>query len=64
MVNTGGPLDSGGQERGEPAGAPDGLTPERLAELRCWVAGREYMDPQTELLIAKRILEQGDLRYR
>lgn len=40
---------------------PSGLTPERLAELRSWIAGRRYANPQIDLLIATRILEQDDL---
>jgi hypothetical protein len=52
----------GSDEQGKTAPVPpSGLTPERLAELRSWIATREYANPQTDLLIATRILEQGDL---
>lgn len=61
MVNTGGPLDSDGHASGDPGGTAATLTPERLAELRCWIARGEYTDRQTDRLIAKRIVEQGDL---
>ncbi|MEX1182134.1 MAG: hypothetical protein WEF86_02790 [Gemmatimonadota bacterium] len=60
MVNSGGPLGWGEQQ--EAAAPPSGtLTPERLAWLRFWIVGRQYANTQTDLLIAKRILDQDDL---
>ena len=40
---------------------PRSLSPERLAEQRLWVARHGHIDPQIDLLVATRILEQGDL---
>jgi hypothetical protein len=40
---------------------PSSLSPDRLAELRLWVARYGYNDPQIDRLVATRILEQGDL---
>lgn len=59
MVN---PRGSQGRDQpSDPMAPSSGLSPEQLAELRSWIASGGYKDPQTQLLIAKRILEQGDL---
>jgi hypothetical protein len=44
-----------------PDEAAERLPPERLAELRHWIAKGRHADADTDLLIATRILEQGDL---
>jgi hypothetical protein len=36
-------------------------SPDRLAEQRLWVARHGHIDPEIDLLVATRILEQGDL---
>ena len=60
MVNFDGP---GGKSEPLPGQdpRPSSRSPDRLAEQRRWVARHGHIDPQVDLLIATRILEQGDL---
>jgi hypothetical protein len=60
MVNCDGP---GGKGQPMPGQEPQSflLSPDRLAELRLWVARHGHIDPEIDLLVATRILEQGDL---
>lgn len=60
MVEFDGP---GGKSQPMPGQEPqsDLLSPDRLAEQRLWVARHGHIDPEIDLLVATRILEQGDL---
>ena len=60
MVEFDGP---GGKSQPMPGQEPQTLllSPERLAEQRLWVARQGHIDPEIDLLVATRILEQGDL---
>lgn len=60
MVNFDGP---GGKSQPMPPLEPQpaSLSPDRLTELQLWVARHGHKDPQIDLLVASRILEQGDL---
>lgn len=60
MVEFDGP---GGKSQPMPGREPQSylLSPDRLAEERLWVARHGHTDPEIDLLVATRILEQGDL---
>lgn len=60
MVNFDGP-DGKSQPMPGREPQPPSLSPDRLAEQRLWVARHGHNDPQIDLLVATRILEQGDL---
>ena len=61
MSNLDGPQRAAEQPAPDSESRSPSLSPERLTTLRSWVASRGYTDPQTDLLVASRILEQGDL---
>jgi hypothetical protein len=60
-VNFDGPTGFDGQPMPASESQPSSLSPNRLAELRMWVARHEHIDPQIDHLVASRILERGDL---
>lgn len=61
MSNPDEPRRAAGQPKADAESRTPSLSPERLTELRTWVASRRYTDPQTDQIVASGILEQGDL---